>query len=243
MEEIKLIVDGKRIDGRQFDELRSIKIKAGVLKRADGSCYIEMGNNKIVAAVYGPRALHPKHLQDPNRVVVRYRYNMAPFSVDERKRPGPDRRSVEISKVSREAFEPVIIKELFPRSSIDIFVEVLQADAGTRVAGINAASVALADAGVPMRGLVSAVAVGKVDGEIVLDLVKEEDNYGQADIPVAAFIRAGKIEGLTLLQMDGRITREELKKAIELAKKGCMEIYKLQKDALLNRCRGEDIVE
>ncbi len=243
MEDIKLIVDGRRIDGRKPDELRNVKIEAGVLKRADGSCYIEMGNNKIVAAVYGPRSLHPKHLQNPNRVVVRYRYNMAPFSVDERKRPGPDRRSVEISKVSKEAFEPVIIKELFPRSSIDIFVEVLQADAGTRVAGINAASVALADAGIPMKGLVSAVAVGKVDGEIVLDLVKEEDNYGQADIPVATFIRAGKIEGITLLQMDGRVSKDELKKALELAKKGCMEIYRMQKEALINRCRGDEIVE
>ncbi|RLI85909.1 MAG: exosome complex exonuclease Rrp41 [Archaeoglobales archaeon] len=242
-EKPKLIVDGKRLDGRSFDELRPIKIEAGILKRADGSCYIEMGKNKIVAAVYGPREVHPKHLQDPSKAVIRYRYNMAPFSVEERKRPGPDRRSIEISKVSKEALEPVIMKELFPRSGIDIFVEVLQADAGTRTACLNAASVALIDAGVAMRGIVTAVAVAKVDGQLVLDPMKEEDNYGEADVPFAFLIRSGKIESITLLQMDGRMTAEELKKALELAKKGAMEIYAVQRDAIMRKYRSEEEVE
>ncbi len=227
----RFIIDGKRLDGRAPDELRPIKIEVGVLKRADGSCYIEMGGNKIIAAVYGPREVHPRHLQEASRAIVRYRYNMAAFSVDERKRPGPDRRSIEISKVSREALEPVILTDLFPRSVIDIFVEILQADAGTRVAGINAASVALADAGIPMKGLVSACAVGKVDDTIVLDLNKEEDNFGQADMPVA-ITQNGNI---VLLQMDGHLTREEFARALELAKKGCREILKLQREALIKK--------
>jgi len=231
----KLIIDGKRLDGREFDELRPIKIEAGVLKRADGSCYLEMGRNKGVAAGYGPRELHPRHLQDPSKAVIRYRYNMAPFSVEERKRPGPDRRSIEISKVSKEAIEAIVIKELFPRSTIDIFVEVLQADAGSRTACLNAASVALVDAGVPMRGIISSVAVAKVDGVLVLDPIKEEDYYGEADIPFAFLIRNGKIESITLLQMDGRITKEELKEAIKLAKKGAMKIYKLQREAIMKK--------
>ncbi len=242
-EDIKLIVDGKRLDGRGFEELRPIKIEAGILKRADGSCYLEMGKNKVVAAVYGPREVHPRHLQDPVKAVIRYRYNMAPFSVEERKRPGPDRRSVEISKVSREAIEAVIMKELFPRSGIDVFVEVLQADAGSRTACLNAASVALVDAGVPMKGMISSVAVAKVDGCLVLDPMKEEDNYGEADIPFAFFIRNDKIESIALLQMDGRVTREELIKAVELAKKGAMQIYSLQKDAIKSKYVFEEVDE
>lgn len=241
--DIKLIVDGKRLDGRGFEELRPIKIEAGILKRADGSCYLEMGKNKVVAAVYGPREVHPRHLQDPVKAVIRYRYNMAPFSVEERKRPGPDRRSVEISKVSREAIEAVIMKELFPRSGIDVFVEVLQADAGSRTACLNAASVALVDAGVPMKGMISSVAVAKVDGCLVLDPMKEEDNYGEADIPFAFFIRNDKIESIALLQMDGRVTREELIKAVELAKKGAMQIYSLQKDAIKSKYVFEEVDE
>ena len=239
-EKPQLIIDGKRLDGRDFEELRPIKIEAGVLKRADGSCYLEMGRNKVVAAVYGPREVHPRHLQDPSKAIIRYRYNMAPFSVEERKRPGPDRRSVEISKVSREALEPIIMKELFPRSGIDIFVEVLQADAGTRTACLNAASVALVDAGIAMKGIVTAVAVAKVDGQLVLDPMKEEDNYGEADLPFAFVIRNGRIESIALLQMDGRMTADEVKRALEMAKKGAMEIYKLQREAIMRKYQSEE---
>lgn len=241
----KLIVDGRRLDGRKFDELRPIKIEAGVLKRADGSCYLEMGKNKVMAAVYGPREVHPRHLQNPSRAIVRYRYNMAPFSVEERKRPGADRRSIEISKVSKEAFEAVIMKELFPRSAIDIFVEVLQADAGSRTACLNAASVALVDAGVPMRGMITSVAVGKADGQLVLDPMKEEDNFGEADLPVAFLIRGGKIESIALLQMDGCMTTDEVRRAIELAKMGAMKIYEMQRGAIMKKYLevGEEVDE
>ena len=110
--DISFFKDGLRLDGRRADELRPVKIEVGILARADGSCYIEMGGNKVIAAVYGPREVHPRHLQEVTRAIVRYRYNMASFSVEERKRPGPDRRSYELSKVSREALEPVILSAL-----------------------------------------------------------------------------------------------------------------------------------
>ncbi|MDK2911247.1 MAG: exosome complex component [Methanolobus sp.] len=220
--------NGLRLDGRQINEIRQMKIKIGVLSRADGSCYLEWGNNKILVAVYGPRELHPRRLQKADSALIRYRYNMAAFSVEERIRPGPSRRSIEISKVSREAFEPVVMTHLYPGAVIDVFAEVLQADAGTRTAAINAASVALADAGIPMKGLVSACAVGKVDGQLVLDLNKAEDNYGQADLPVA-MTQDGEI---TLLQMDGDMTQEEFRKALEMCKEGCRQILEMQKEAL-----------
>jgi exosome complex component RRP41 len=225
----KFIIDGKRLDGRAPDELRPVRIEAGVLKRADGSAYLEWGGNKVMAACYGPREVHPRHLARADRAILRCTYSMAPFSVTDRKRPGPDRRSVEISKVTRQALEPVVFTNLFPRTAIDVFIEILQANAGTRCTGITAASVALADAGVPMADLVPACAAGKVGGEIVLDLFDVEDNFGEADLPVAIAPRKGEI---TLLQMDGNLTREEFEKAFNLAIKGCMKIYELQKEAL-----------
>ncbi len=225
----RLLVDGKRLDGRGMDELRPVEIKAGVLERADGSAYIEMGNNKVFAAVYGPREMHPRHDQQPDTAVLRCRYSMSPFSVDDRKRPGPDRRSTEISKVTTDALEPVLFLELYPRSVVDVFIRVLQADAGTRTAGINAASVALADAGIPMRDLVSSVAVGKVDDTLVLDLTKEEDQWGTTDLPVAMVTRK---RAITLLQMDGHFTKDEFMQAIDLAMKGCEKIYEVQRQAL-----------
>ncbi len=229
-EGLKLIDEnGRRLDGRKKYELRPIKMEVGVLKNADGSAYIEWGKNKILAAVYGPREIHPKHLQRPDTAILRVRYNMAPFSVEERKKPGPDRRSIEISKVIRGALEPALILEMFPRTVIDVFIEVLQADAGTRVAGITAASLALADAGIPMRDLVAACAAGKIDGEIVLDLNKEEDNYGEADVPVAIMPLKNDI---TLLQMDGYLTKEEFIEAVKLAIKGAKAVYQKQREAL-----------
>ncbi len=232
-EDIKLIgEDGIRLDGRKFDELRPITIEAGVLKRADGSAYLEWGENKVLAAVYGPREMHPRHAQDPSRAVVQARYNMAAFSVPDRKRPGPDRRSVEISKIMSEALEEIVFVEQFPRSSIDVFVEVLEASAGTRCAALTAASVALADAGIPMSDMISSCAAGKIDGHVVLDLGKKEDNFGEADVPLGMVPTSGKI---TLLQMDGNLTMEEYKQVMELAMNACREIYQIQRDALKRR--------
>jgi len=228
--------DGLRLDGRKKEELRPIKIEVGVLKRADGSCYLEHGGNKVMAAVYGPREVHPRHLQRPTKAVLRYKYNMASFSVGERKRPGPDRRSIEISKVSREAMESVVFRERFPKTAIDIFVEVLQSDAGTRAAGINAAAVAMADAGIPMKGLVTSCAFGKIDGEVVLDLSKEEDNFGDADVPVTMIPRT---EEITMIQMDGNLTFDEYKEGMELVINGCRQIYELQREALIEKYRSE----
>lgn len=241
--DIKLIDDdGKRLDGRNADELRKIKIEAGVLHRAEGSCYLEWGGNKVVAAVYGPREALPRHTQNPLKAVIKAKYNMAAFSVDDRKRPGPDRRSREISKVISEALDKVILTEKFPRASIDVNIEVLEAEAGTRCAGLTAAGVALADAGIPMKDIPVSCAAGKIGsetkdgkktgGHVVLDLGKQEDNFGDADLPIAISPRSGEI---LLLQMDGHLTLEEFDKALELAIKGCNIVSKLQKDALVQK--------
>ena len=223
---------GLRLDGRKPNELRPIKIEVGVLSNADGSAYIEQGKNKILAAIYGPKEVHPKHLALPDRMILRCRYHMAPFSVQERKSPAPSRREIELSKVIREALEPAIFLEYYPRTAIDVFVEVLQADGGTRCASITAASLALADAGIPMKDLVAACAAGKVDDTIVLDLMDTEDKIGTADVPVALM---PNLDAITLLQMDGTLSLEEFEQAVNLALEGCRKIYAMQKEALKAR--------
>ncbi|MCL4329137.1 MAG: exosome complex exonuclease Rrp41 [Candidatus Thermoplasmatota archaeon] len=224
--------DGTRIDGRTVEELRPIKIETDVLNRADGSAMIEWGGNKIMVAVYGPREAYPKHTQDINRAIVKARYNMAAFSVDERKRPGPDRRSMEISKVISEALTSSIMVEKFPRAQIDVTIEVLQADAGTRIAGLTAASVAIAAAGIPMRDFVVGCTAGKVDGHIVLDLCKEEDNFGQADLPVAVLAKSGKV---VLMQMDGDLSEDEFNQATDMIMRATKRINQLQREALTTK--------
>jgi exosome complex component RRP41 len=220
---------GIRSDGRKADELRPIKLEVGVLSHADGSAYIEHGKNKILAAAFGPREMHPKHLAQADRMVLRCRYHMAPFSVQERKSPAPSRREVELSKVIKESLEPALFPELYPRTGVDVFVEVLQADGGTRCASITAAALAIADAGVPMRDLVVACAAGKVDDTVVVDLYDAEDKLGTADVPVAYM---PSLNAVTLLQMDGILAPAEFEKAMNMAMEGCKKIYEMQKEAL-----------
>jgi exosome complex component RRP41 len=230
-EKTEKLIDKKgiRLDGRKADELRSVKLQVGVLSNADGSAYVEHGKNKILAAAFGPREMHPKHLAQPDRMVLRCRYHMAPFSVPERKSPAPSRREVELSKVIKESLEPALFLELYPRTGVDVFIEVLQADGGTRCASITAAALAIADAGVPMKDLVVACAAGKVEDKVVLDLFDAEDKLGSADVPVAYM---PNLNAVTLLQMDGILTPDEFEKAVNMAMDGCKKIYELQKEAL-----------
>jgi exosome complex component RRP41 len=228
--------EGIRVDGRRFDELRPIKIEVGILKNADGSAYIEFGKNKIVAAVYGPKEVHPKHLALPDRCLLRCRYHMAPFSTETRKNPAPSRREIEISKVIREALEPSIILEDYPRTAIDVYVEVLQSDGGSRCASINAASVALADAGINMRDLVTSCAAGKVDSKVILDLNDVEDKEGEADMPVAMM---PNLKQVTLFQMEGSFSKDDFKLAWDLLLNAIEKIYKVQKDALIKKYFGK----
>lgn len=221
--------NGIRCDGRKIDEPRRIMIKAGVLKNADGSAYIEFGENKILAGVFGPRDVHPKHMANTDSGILRCRYHMSPFSVSERKNPAPSRREIEISKVIKEALEPAVMLEQFPRTAVDVFIEILQADGGSRCAALDAASVALADAGIPMRDMVSACAAGKVADTIVLDVNNEEDQAGQADMPVGYM---PNMEKITLIQLDGILTPEEYKKCVQTAIGGCKQVYEIQKKAL-----------
>ncbi|MCK4522095.1 MAG: exosome complex exonuclease Rrp41 [Nanoarchaeota archaeon] len=223
-----------RPDKRKIDETRKIEAKAGIIPRADGSAMFKIGNTIAYAAVYGPRNLYPKFLQNPQKGILRCSYNMMPFSGSgDRVRPGSSRRSREISMVTEKALMPVLNLEEYPNAVIDIFIELPQTDAGTRCAGICAASIALADAGLVMKSMVSSIAVGLVNDEPVADLSKEEEDIeGTVDIPIAVLPRTGE---LTLLQLDGEIKKEDLQKAIEIGKKACLKINDIQKKTLKDK--------
>ncbi|MBI5553835.1 MAG: exosome complex exonuclease Rrp41 [Candidatus Diapherotrites archaeon] len=237
MDEKTAYVDkhGKRTDGRVLNEVRPIKIEVGVIPEADGSCYLEWGQNKVFAAVYGPNECIPKHMSDPTKAIIRYNYRMASFSVPDRKRPQPGRREVEISKVSGEAFEKVVFLERFPGTQIEVEVEILDSNAGTRVAALTAASVAMADAGIPMKDIIVGCGVGKAGGHVMVDLNKfEEDAPDAVDVPMAILPSTDEI---VLLQLDGLATREEFQSMISEGIKACKMVYEKQKEALKQKYR------
>ena len=222
----------KRSDGRNFDEIRKMSAKVGVIPNADGSALFSFGDTIAIAAVYGPKKMHPQHLQNPEKGTLRCTYSMMSFSVTDRIRPGPSRRSQEISKVTQWAIDPVMIIDKYKSNVIDVHINILQADASTRCAGINAAVLALAHAGIPMKNLVSSVSIGKLDKELVVDVDKYEEDWeegeGATDIPIT-MTGDGKI---THLQLDGKISTAQLKEAIKLAREANKKILQVQEKAL-----------
>lgn len=221
-----------RPDGRGLKELRETEAKVGIIPNADGSAMFRSGKTIAYAAVYGPKKMHPQHQQDPKTGQLRCEYNMISFSVGDRIRPGRNRRAMEISEVIKWALEPVVMLEDFPNQVVDIHINIIQADAGTRCAGVNAAALALAHAGIPMKEMVSSISVGKLDKTLVVDLTKEEEDYhegeGPTDIPIS-MTESGKV---THMQLDGKIGVNQLQEAVDLAKEACAKVYEVQKKAL-----------
>jgi len=222
----------KRSDGRKIDELRPMKAKIGIVPNADGSAMFSFGDTIAIAAVYGPKKMHPQHLQNPAKGTLRCNYSMMSFSVTDRIRPGPNRRSQEISKVTEWALEPALMIDKYHNLVIDVHIHVIQANASTRCAGINAAALALAEAGIPMKSMISSVSIGKLDKQLVVDVDKHEEDWeegeGATDIPITMDSNGN----ITHIQLDGKIKKDQLKEAVELAKKATKEIYEVQKKAL-----------
>ena len=116
-----------------------------------------------------------------NENIYRIFYRMATFSVFDRKRPAPGRREKEISMIVADCIEPLLFLELYPGTSFEVFIEVMDADGGTRCASTTVAALALADAGIPMKDLVASCAAGKYDGKLIIDLGDYEDKEGESD--------------------------------------------------------------
>lgn len=230
------MTDFKRPSKRKFDETRPIEAEAGVIKKADGSARFKIGDTEAYAAVYGPRELHPKFLQDPKSGVLRCNYSMLPFSGDgSRVRPGPSRRSKEISMVTEKALRPVLDLRDYPNTVVDVFIELPQTNAGSRCAGICAAAIALADAGITMKDMVASVSFGMVRGNLLVDLDGPEEHMDEneaADVPVAMI---PSTEEITLLQMDGIVSKKDLFDGLKVVTPVLKKIAEAQRQALKNK--------
>jgi len=230
----------KRFDGRAFDEPRKMTAKVGVVKNADGSSEFKIGNTKAIAAVYGPREMFPRFMQNPSKGILRVNYNMMPFSGDgDRVRPGPNRRAKELSHVITKALLPFVNLEKYPNSVVDVFIELPETDAGSRCAGICAASMALAHSGIEMKSLIGSISTGHVDDQILIDLDGEEEHVHDvhvADLPIAMAPRIGQI---SLVQMDGFMSPEKVIEAVEKVTPVIQKIVDVQKEALHAHYTGD----
>nr|CAG4645743.1 EOG090X0BHT [Lynceus sp. MCZ IZ 141354] len=212
-----------RIDGRRPNELRQIQCSMGVFSQADGSAYLEQGNTKVLAAVYGPheiRGSKSKALHD--QVLVNCQFSMATFSTGERKtRPRGDRKSQEMSNHLKSTFEAVIKTELYPRSQIDIFVEVLQADGGVYSACVNSAMLALIDAGIPIKDTITSCTSSLISGVPTVDVSHVESSGGSPELMVSVLPHSKQIVYMSLTQ---RFHVDYLDKVLDTAVKGCIDV-------------------
>ncbi|XP_022067423.1 exosome complex component RRP41 [Acanthochromis polyacanthus] len=224
---LELLSDqGYRLDGRKATELRKVQARMGVFAQADGSAYLEQGNTKALAVVYGPhemRGSRSRTLHD--RAFINCQYSMATFSTAERKRrPHGDRKSAEMSLHLKQTFEAAVMTQLYPRSQIDIYVKILQSDGGNYSTCVNAATLAVIDAGIPMRDYVCACTVGFVDETPLADLCYAEESGGMSSLALALLPRGGQI---ALLQMDARLHQDHLETLIEAAMTACKGVSKV----------------
>lgn len=226
---------GFRSDGRKPGETRSVNCKLGVFEQADGSAYFEIGNTRVLAAVYGPHELSDanKNKSIHNRVIVNCQYSMATFSTSERKsKPRGDLRSLEINAYLSEIFETVIITELYPHSQIDIYLEVLQSDGSNYSACVNAASLALIHAGIPVKDIVCSCSAGYYNNSVLVDLNYNEESVHS--IPTICISLLPKSKQTVSIESKGRINVKIMNELISSVKDGCLQILSAMKNVTSN---------
>ncbi|XP_017784011.1 PREDICTED: exosome complex component RRP41 [Nicrophorus vespilloides] len=230
---------GLRLDGRRADELRRVRCKMGVFSQPDGSAYIEQGLTKVLAAVYGPHQVRGNRSKaQHDSAIVNCQFSMAVFSTSERKkRPRGDRKSSEMSIHLRQALLAAIKVELYPWSQIDIYVEVLHADGGVYPACVNAATLALIDAGIPLKEYVCACSASLANNDIpMVDISHQEEMLGGPTLTIAALPMSEKI---VLMEMSQRFHIDHLPKVMAKALKGCKDIKVILDEAV--RSHVEDV--
>lgn len=227
--------EGLRIDGRRPEEIRRTICRLGIFEQADGSAYIELGNTRVLAAVYGPHEVRGggKTRANHERALINCQYSMATFSTSERKRrPRGDYRSLEITNSMKQVFETAILVHLLPYTQIDIFVEVLQSDGSNYSACVNAASLALVHAGIPLKDIVCASTAGIINETAILDVNHAEE--GLSSCPVMTIAILPETKQVLSLENSGRLNLDSLDKLMESAIKGCMDVHKELKSAVIS---------
>ena len=226
--------EGFRMDGRKPSEVRRLACRWGIFQQADGSAYFEMGNTRVLAAVYGPHEVRAtaRTRQLHDRAIVNCQYSMATFSTSERKRrPRGDFRSLEITANVREVFETAILTQLYPHSQIDIFLEVLQSDGSNYAACINAATIALVHAGISLKDMVCASSAGLIDKSTIIDVNHMEETV--SNTPVLTVALLPKSKEVLSMESTGRLGLESLQSVMDAATDGCLKVYEAMRDSVL----------
>jgi polyribonucleotide nucleotidyltransferase len=236
----EVLTHGVRLDGRKFDEVRSIWIETGILPRTHGSAVFTRGETQaLVTCTLGTAddAQKIESFEGETWKSFMLHYNFPPFSVGETGRmSGPGRREVGHGALAERALTPMLpTEEQFPYT-VRIVSDILESNGSSSMASVCGGSLAMMDAGVPLKAAVAGIAMGLVMDEktgkyaVLSDIAGAEDHYGDMDFKVA-----GTADGITALQMDikvGGITTEVMTKALDQARRGRMHILGKMKETL-----------
>ena len=231
---------GVRLDGRVFDEVRPIWIETSVLPRTHGSAVFTRGETQaLVTCTLGTAddAQKVESFEGETWKSFMLHYNFPPFSVGEVAfLRGPGRREVGHGALAERSLTPMLpAEEQFPYT-IRVVSDILESNGSSSMASVCGGSLAMMDAGVPLKHAVAGIAMGLVMDEktgkyaVLSDIAGAEDHYGDMDFKVA-----GTAEGITALQMDikvGGITTGVMRKALDQARRGRLHILEKMREAL-----------
>ena len=240
-----MLKEGRRVDGRSFTEIRPISVETAVLPRTHGSSIFTRGETQALVTVTLGTPQEAQKIEDfEGETFQRFmlHYNFPPFSVGEVKfMRGPARREIGHGNLARRALQPMLPSESEFAYTIRIVSDILESNGSSSMASVCGGSLALMDAGVPMKSSVAGVAMGLVSGDdhkvaVLTDIAGMEDHEGDMDFKVA-----GTRNGITALQMDIKVaglSRDVMAQALAQAKDG--RFYILDKmDAALSTPRAE----
>jgi len=226
--------------------LRPIKIERNILRYAEGSALIEMGNTMVLCAATVLDSV-PGWLKGSGEGWIKAEYSLLPRATNvrkprERTSSRPDSRSIEISRMIGRSLRACIDRQLLGENTIIIDCDVLQADGGTRTAAITGGFVALYDAirfmnenrlinNWPIKEFIAAVSVGIIEGKIVLDLSYDEDSVAEVDMNVV-MTESGKLVEIQGTAEKRTFSTQLLNQMIETAWKGISKIITIQKEVL-----------
>ncbi|KAI9206875.1 ribosomal protein S5 domain 2-type protein [Polychytrium aggregatum] len=210
----------KRQDGRSAHQIRPFFSKIGAIKQANGSAYIEFGNLKVTCSVYGPRQGKTK---TADRGQLNCDFKFAPFSCSRRRGYPKDPVEKEFGILIKQALSPAVRFETFPKSTVDIFVYVIESDgtASCLAAAITCASLALADAGIEIKDLVVASSAGFFGEQIVLDCSTKEESLQTGSLTLSFMPSLNEV---THVLQSGEVAPEAAFQGMELCVDACSKI-------------------
>ncbi|KIO28838.1 hypothetical protein M407DRAFT_242883 [Tulasnella calospora MUT 4182] len=218
--------------GRQPGDIRPVFLKTGLVSQANGSSYIEMGQIKIVCAVYGPRqASKSSAYSESGRLNVEVKF--APFSCPRRRIPNKDVEDRDVSRLVQQSLEPAIRLELFPKSVIEVFITILETDGleASLAAAAVAAGTALAHAGIELIGLVSSCSAALVDGETWLDPTAAESEMANGTVVVSSL---PALASVTNIWQTGQLSTSQMARCSGAATARCADIHQIVGQVLRN---------